>query len=102
MNGWVGDFLIFCEANRGPAGAPAKATIQRIDQDRANAKRRWLDMGALEPSYAADLARPSDASRLRCAQQAFPFRAGMIEREVAPPPLSLAAGTLQNSPRDDA
>ena len=102
MNGWVGDFLIFCEANRGRAGAPAEATIQRIDLDHANAKRRWLEMGALEPLYAADLARPNDASRLRSEEQAFHYHAGMIEREVAPPPLSLAAGTLQISPRDDA
>ena len=102
MNGWGGDFLVFCEANPLRAGAPAKATIQHIDQDDANAKRRWLEMGALAHLYATDLAWPNDASRLRCAQQAFHFRAGMTAREVAPPPLSLAAGTLQISPRDDA
>jgi xylan 1,4-beta-xylosidase len=80
--------------------APANATIQRIDQDHANAKRRWQEMGAPDYLNSAVLAELHAGSRLRDDVQPCRFQDGVIELDLTVPPLGVAAVTLQFAERD--
>jgi len=75
------------------AGAAAlrNATIQRIDLQHANAKRRWQQMG--EPGYlsAAMVRELDDASRLRPESQATSVANGVLRLDVTMPCQSVAA-----------
>lgn len=75
--------------------APIKATIQRIDRNHANAKRRWQDMGEPEYLSSAALAELHAASRFREDGQACRFQDGVIELDVVVPALGIAAVKLQ-------
>ena|SRR5579863_1623349 len=75
--------------------APIKATIQRIDQEHANAKMRWQKMGAPEYLNSEVIAELHAASRLRDEVQTCRFQDGVVELEVTMPPSGVAAVTLQ-------
>ncbi len=77
------------------SGASAKATIQRIDQDHANAKRRWQHMGEPEHLNAAALVELHVASRLKDETQVCRYQGGALELDITMPPLGVAAVTLQ-------
>jgi xylan 1,4-beta-xylosidase len=82
--------------------APVKATIERIDHEHANAKRRWQELG--EPEYPDEevLAQLHAASALRPDVQPFRHSNGTVELDVIMPPLGVAAVTLEFAarPRD--
>jgi xylan 1,4-beta-xylosidase len=82
------------------ATAPSNATIQRIDQSHANAKRRWQDMGEPEYLSSAALAELHTASRLHDDVQAYRFQDGVLVIDVTLPPLGVAAVTLQFTGHD--
>jgi xylan 1,4-beta-xylosidase len=79
--------------------APVRATIQRIDQQHANAKRRWQELG--EPEYPDPqvLAQLHAASALRHDVQAVRHSDGGVELDVMLPPLGVAAVTLEFAAR---
>jgi xylan 1,4-beta-xylosidase len=76
-------------------GVSAKATIQRIDQDHANAKRTWQDMGEPQHLNAAALAELHVASRLKDERQAWRYQDGALQLDITMPPLGVAAVALQ-------
>ena len=75
--------------------APVKATLQRIDEHHANAKRLWLALGAPEYLDAGQIEQLQVASRLQRSEQEFRLVDGHIEIEVVMPPQGIAAVTLQ-------
>jgi xylan 1,4-beta-xylosidase len=81
------------------ADAPIQATIQRIDEHHANAKRCWQDLG--EPTYpdARALAQLHAESVLQHDRQAFRHADGILEFDVALPPQAVAAVTMQFATR---
>jgi xylan 1,4-beta-xylosidase len=77
------------------ARAPTQATIRRIDQHHANAKRRWQEMGSPEYLGAAAVVELDAVSRSETGPQPFEFRDGAIDFDVVLPPLSVASITFQ-------
>jgi xylan 1,4-beta-xylosidase len=77
------------------ANAPHSAVIERIDEDHANARKLWRQMG--EPTYptAGDLERLDSASRLHKAPQSCKSAARTISLDVELPPHAVAAVTLE-------
>jgi xylan 1,4-beta-xylosidase len=73
------------------AGAAGEATIQRIDLEHANAKRRWEQMGKPDYLSAALMAELDTASRLHKEPQAAICQDGTLRLEVAMPPQSVAS-----------
>lgn len=81
------------------ADVPIKATIQRIDEHHANAKRCWQDLG--EPTYPdpSALAQLHAASALHHDMQAFRYADGILDFDIMLPPLGVAAVTVQFTSR---
>jgi len=75
--------------------APGSAAIRRIDEDHANARRRWQELGAPEYPESAELEELHAASHLTDEAQSFRCRDGTVELDVTMPPLGVAAVTLQ-------
>ncbi len=75
--------------------APGSAAIRRIDEDHANARRRWQELGAPEYPESAALEDLHAASHLTDEAQSFRCRDGTVELDVTMPPLGVAAVTLQ-------
>ena len=73
------------------------ATIERIDDTHANAKRRWLEMGAPEYLRAADVDELHLASMLRAEPCQPHCEDGGIHVDVELPPNSVVAVTLELS-----
>ncbi len=77
------------------ARAPRRVYVERIDEDHANAKRLWREMG--EPDYlsASEVERLQEASRL--VQEPHPWKYGdrVIHLELALPPQAVAAVTVE-------
>ena len=84
----------------GNAQPPTQATIRRIDQDHANAKRRWQEMGSPEYLNAEVLAELNAVSRCEAEPLPFNFRDGALGFDVVLPPLSVAAATFRFLARD--
>jgi len=76
------------------AGTPLRASVQRIDRDHANPKRRWQELGAPEYLSAEVLDALIAASALEIEAQAFSFGDNAIEFSVALAPLSVTAITF--------
>ncbi|TPN57347.1 MULTISPECIES: glycosyl hydrolase [unclassified Mesorhizobium] len=73
------------------------ASVQRIDADHANAKRRWEEMGKpkyLDPATVDEL---KDVSELRSEPVATESETGTLSLLIALPPLSVAAIRLANT-----
>jgi len=77
------------------APLPTHATIQRIDSDHANAKRRWQEMGSPEYLNAAVVAELNAVSRCVPEPHPFNFQDGVLDFDVTLPPLSVAAVTFR-------
>ena len=73
------------------APEPASAHVKRIDEDHANARRLWREMGAPEYLSIAQLDKLQDASELRREPVDFRYTNGRIEFEVTLPANSVAA-----------
>jgi xylan 1,4-beta-xylosidase len=74
------------------SAAPASnATIQRIDLEHANAKRRWEQMGKPEYLSAAMVEELNDVSHLREEPLPCSVKDGVLTIEVSMPPQSVAA-----------
>lgn len=77
------------------APEPAGARIRRIDEDHANPKRLWREMG--EPEYLTEKDRESleEASQLVYEKQPVSFHEGSISLKVRLPAHAVAAITIE-------
>lgn len=73
------------------APEPASAHVQRIDEDNANPRRLWKEMGAPEYLSSAQVDKLQDASQLKRKPVDFEYTSGRIELEVMLPANSVAA-----------
>ena len=80
------------------APPPVSAQIERIDEDHANPKRLWRQLG--EPEYldAHDLSQLHDASRVTPQAHLWKYADGTIQLDVDLPPHAVAAITIALTP----
>ena len=76
-------------------GQPRSVVVERIDENHANAKRAWQQMG--EPPYlhTAQIERLQEASRLRQEQLNWTYENQALEMELSVPPHAVAALTVE-------
>ena len=77
------------------APEPTGALIRRIDQDHANPKRLWKEMGEPDDLSDKDLERLEEASQLLSEKQRFSFHDGSISLKVRLPAHAVAAITIE-------
>ncbi|MEK6287348.1 MAG: hypothetical protein AABO57_16525 [Acidobacteriota bacterium] len=73
------------------APEPASAQVRRIDEDHANPRRLWKEMGAPEYLSSSQLDKLQDASQLKREPLDFRYTDGRIELDVTLPANSVAA-----------
>ena len=80
--------------------APAllAAYIERIDEDHANPRRRWREMGEPEYPSRSQVEQLEMASRLVKEPLAFAYEGGTARFKVDLPPHAVAAVTLELAP----
>ena len=77
------------------ARQPVKAFIQRIDEDHANPKRLWVEIGQPEYLTSKQVDRLHDASQVVAEKQQFKYDGGTIVLKTTIPPHAVAAITLE-------
>ena len=80
------------------ARQPSSVGVERIDEDHANAKRRWQALGAPEYLTSATLEQLHEASRVTRQACAWTSRDEGIGLEVDVPPHAVAAITVELGP----
>ncbi len=80
------------------AREPLAAKIQRIDEDHANPKRLWLEMGQPEYLSSKDVERLEEESRLVDQKQSISFHDGSVFLKASLPPHAVAAITIEFKP----
>jgi xylan 1,4-beta-xylosidase len=83
------------EVHLTDASAPLAADIERIDEDHANPRRRWREMGEPEYPSRAEIERLETASRLVKEPFEFAYSERTIHLTVELPPHAVAAVTLE-------
>jgi len=81
------------------APQPVSAHVKRIDEDHANPRRLWKELGAPEYLSSAQLEKLQDASQLREEPLDFEFTSGRLDFEVTLPPNSVAAVEFESAGR---
>jgi xylan 1,4-beta-xylosidase len=76
------------------APAPRSVTLERIDEDHANAKAAWLVMACPEYPSAAEISRLEEASRLVGEAHGWEYDGGTVRLEVDVPEHAVAAVTV--------
>jgi xylan 1,4-beta-xylosidase len=84
------------------APEPIAACIKRIDDEHANPKRLWVEMGQPEYLTRKQVEQLDDASQLRTDRQAFSYRDGAIVLKTTLPPHAVATITVEFKPRSNA
>jgi xylan 1,4-beta-xylosidase len=74
---------------------PRSATLERIDDDHANAKAAWLRMGAPEYLSPAEVERLEEASRLTGEPHSWEHEGRTLRLAVDLPPHAVAALTVE-------
>lgn len=74
---------------------PLRASIQRIDDDHANPKRLWIEMGQPEHLTSKQIEQLQEASQLVTEKQKFSYRDGSIVLKMSVPPHAVAAITIE-------
>jgi xylan 1,4-beta-xylosidase len=80
------------------AREPLAAKIQRIDEEHANPKRLWVEMGQPEYLSSKDVERLEEASRLVDQKQSISFHDGSVLLKASLPPHAVAAITIEFKP----
>jgi len=80
------------------APEPSGAWIERIDENHANAKRRWQVMGAPEYLDRRAVDQLHEASRVTRQACHWTWREGRIGLEIELPPHGVAALTVELAP----
>lgn len=78
---------------------PQQAYLQRIDEDHANPRRTWLEMGSPEYLGALEVEQLRASSQLVKEPQSWSWTEGNIELHFELPSHSLAAITLEFQPQ---
>jgi len=81
------------------ASEPVAARIQRIDEEHANPKRLWLELGQPESLTKRQLQQLEEASRLVTEKQQLSFHDGSIFLKANLPAHAVAAITIDFKPR---
>ncbi|HEU4834574.1 MAG TPA: glycosyl hydrolase [Pyrinomonadaceae bacterium] len=81
------------------APEPVEARVQRIDEDHANAKRLWREMGQPMDLSDKDVARLEKASQLVSEKQSLRYDDGSLFLKVSLPAHAVAAVTIDFKPR---
>ncbi|HEU4507573.1 MAG TPA: glycosyl hydrolase [Pyrinomonadaceae bacterium] len=76
------------------AREPTGATVQRIDEEHANPKRLWREMGEPEQLSEKNVERLEEVSRLKVEKQPFEFHDGAIVLKINLPAHAVAAITI--------
>jgi xylan 1,4-beta-xylosidase len=76
------------------ARKPTGASVRRIDEEHANPKRLWREMGEPEQLSKKDVERLEAASRLKTEKQSFEFHDGAIVLRINLPAHAVAAITI--------
>jgi xylan 1,4-beta-xylosidase len=77
------------------AAEPRAAWLERIDEEHANAKRAWVEMGQPEYPSAKEVERLHEASRLVREPCAWQYDQGTIRLDIDIPPHAVAAVTVE-------
>jgi xylan 1,4-beta-xylosidase len=80
------------------APEPSSVWIERIDEDHANAKRRWQALGAPEYLASTTLEQLHEASRVTRQACAWTWRDERIGLEIELLPHAVAALTVELGP----
>jgi xylan 1,4-beta-xylosidase len=78
---------------------PVSARIERIDEDHANAKRLWRELGQPESLSDKDVERLEKASQLASQKQPLRYDDGSVFLRVSLPAHAVAAITIEFKPR---
>ena len=81
---------------------PIAASIRRIDDDHANPKRVWVEMGQPEHLSRKQIDQLEAASQLATETQRFKYDDGTITLKTSLPPHAVAAITIEFKPRTNA
>jgi xylan 1,4-beta-xylosidase len=77
---------------------PAAVFIQRIDEEHANPRRLWREMGEPEYLKVLEVEQLQAASRLTPEPHPWKYADESVQFELALPPHAVAAITLKYSP----
>ena len=77
------------------APEPVAVFTRRIDDDHANPKRLWLEMGQPEYLTGKQIEKLEQESQLKTEKQRFKYRDGVIEVKTTLPPHAVAAITIE-------
>jgi xylan 1,4-beta-xylosidase len=80
------------------ASRPGHVYVERIDEDHANAKHLWLEMGKPEFPTAREVEQMCVASQMVREPQPWKYEAGRIHMELSLPPQGIAAVTVEFAP----
>ena len=81
------------------AREPLSARIQRVDEDHANPKRVWQEMGQPEHLSRKDVERLEEASQVVSKKQTLSYRDGSVFLRASLPAHAIAAITVEFKPR---
>ncbi|MEO8937521.1 MAG: glycosyl hydrolase [Burkholderiaceae bacterium] len=82
--------------------APRNVYIERIDDDHANAKRLWIEMGKPALPTEREVEQLHVASQIVRESIAWKFEDGTLSLEFTMPPQSIAAITVELTPKKHA
>jgi len=84
------------------AREPVAASIRRIDDDHANPKRLWVEMGQPEHLARKQVDQLEKASQLVSERQRFKYADGTLTLKTNLPPHAVAAITVEFKPRTNS
>jgi xylan 1,4-beta-xylosidase len=77
------------------AREPLAASITRIDEDHANPKRLWVEMGRPEYLTGSEVVELQEASELVVEKQSFTYDDGIVRLKTTLPAHAVAAITIE-------
>ena len=81
------------------SGEPGAVTLQRIDEEHANPRRVWREMGKPEYLKALEVEQLQAASQLRPEPHRWKYKNGSVHLELGLPPRAVAAITIDCQPK---
>ena len=78
---------------------PRNGYIERIDDDHANARRPWIEMGKPSLPTQREVEQLHVASQIVRESVAWKFEAGALHLELTMPPQAVAAITVERMPK---
>ena len=84
------------------AREPVAAYVKRIDDEHANAKRLWVEMGQPEYLGRKEVEQLEEASQLKSETQRFSYRDGILSLKINLPAHAVAAITIEFKPETRA